>query len=101
VNPRLWLLVGVALLVLWIVLEGKRQERVHGKSRRRGLMRTGLLELQKQLEPERKLEILVEERDDSVEEEAAAPPGGAGGPGNARSAAEDAPRAPRSAPPRG
>jgi hypothetical protein len=58
-----WPLLVVAALVLWIVLEGKRQERIYGKSQRRGLMRTGLLELQKQLEPERKVEVLVEERE--------------------------------------
>jgi hypothetical protein len=57
-------------LVVWIVLEGKRQERVHGKSQRRGLMRTGLLELQKQLEPERKIEILLDERDDEERDQA-------------------------------
>jgi len=73
-NAQIWLLAGVALLVAWVVLEGKRQERIYGKSRRRGLMRTGLLELQKQLEPERKIEILLDERDDSESDEAAAPP---------------------------
>jgi hypothetical protein len=61
---RYWPLLLLLALVVWIILEGKRQERVHGKSRRRGLMRTGLLELQKQLEPERKIEILMDERDD-------------------------------------
>ncbi len=65
-----WLLLGIALLVLLIVLEGKRQERVHGRSQRRGLMRTGLLELQKQLEPERKVELLLDERDDEALDEA-------------------------------
>ena len=74
-NARVFLLLAIVALVVWIVLEGKRQERIHGKSRRRGLARTGLLELQKQLEPERKIEMLVEERDDTVEDEAAAPPG--------------------------
>lgn len=73
-----WPLVVVAALVLWIVLEGKRQERVHGKSRRRGLMRSGLLELQKQLEPERKVEILIEERErpEQNEREDQGEPGG-------------------------
>jgi hypothetical protein len=67
---RYWPILLVTALVVWIVLEGKRQERVHGKSRRRGLMRTGLLELQKQLEPERKIEILLDERDDEERDEA-------------------------------
>ncbi|MGE0640631.1 MAG: hypothetical protein AB7G12_04010 [Thermoanaerobaculia bacterium] len=69
-----WFVAIVLAVVVWIVLEGRRQERLYGRSRRRGLMRTGLLELQKQLEPERRIEILLDERDDSVESEAAAPP---------------------------
>jgi hypothetical protein len=63
-SSQAWLLVGLALVVALVLLEGKRQERIYGKSRRRGLMRTGLLELQKQLEPERKVEILVEAKED-------------------------------------
>lgn len=73
-SAQVWLALGLLVLVVFIVLEGKRQERVHGKSRRRGLMRTGLLELQKQLEPERKIEILLDERDDTEADESAAPP---------------------------
>jgi len=73
-KAQIWLLLGIVVLVVWIVLEGKRQERVYGKSQRRGLMRTGLLELQKQLEPERKIEILLDERDDTEADESAAPP---------------------------
>ena len=73
-SARGWLLAGIVLFVVFIVLEGKRQERIYGKSQRRGLMRTGLLELQKQLEPERKIEILLDERDDREADEAAAPP---------------------------
>ena len=69
-----WFVAIVVAVVVWIVLEGRRQERLYGRSRRRGLMRTGLLELQKQLEPERRIEILLDERDDAVESEAAAPP---------------------------
>jgi len=76
VSPQGWLFVGLAVLVVFIILEGKRQERIYGKSQRRGLMRTGLLELQKQLEPERKIEILLDERDDTDADEAAAPPKG-------------------------
>ena len=64
-TPQGWLLAGLVALVLLVLLEGKRQERIHGKSRRRGLMRTGLLELQRQLEPERKIELLPDERDDT------------------------------------
>ena len=73
-SAQAWLLAGIVVVVDLDVLEGKRQERLNGKSRRRGLMRTGLLELQKQLEPERKIEILLDERDDDESDEAAAPP---------------------------
>ena len=79
-SAQLWLLAGIVLLVALVALEGKRQERRYGKSRRRGLMRTGLLELQKQLEPDRKIEILLDERDDSESDEAAAPPAPPGPP---------------------
>lgn len=73
-RAQVWLLLGIVVFVLFIFLEGKRQERIYGKSQRRGLMRTGLLELQKQLEPERKIEILLDERDDTEADESAAPP---------------------------
>ena len=73
-SAQAWLLAGIVVVVVLVVLEGKRQERLYGKSRRRGLMRTGLLELQKQLEPERTIEILLDERDDDESDEAAAPP---------------------------
>jgi len=73
-TAQAWLGIGILVLVVLVLLEGKRQERIHGKSRRRGLMRTGLLELQRQLEPERKIEILLDERDDTEAEESAAPP---------------------------
>jgi len=73
-TPRGWLLVGIALVIVLVFLEGKRQERIYGKSQRRGLMRTGLLELQRQLEPERKVEVLLEERADTQADESAAPP---------------------------
>jgi hypothetical protein len=79
VNARVWLVLAIVALVFWIVLEGKRQERVHGKSRRRGLVRTGILELQKQLEPERKIEILLDEREDD-ERPASGDPERPGGP---------------------
>ncbi|MEZ5314187.1 MAG: hypothetical protein R2862_11355 [Thermoanaerobaculia bacterium] len=52
-----WFVAIVVAVVVWIVLEGRRQNGSAGRSRRRGLMRTGLLELQKQLELERRIEI--------------------------------------------
>lgn len=57
-----WLLIGIAALVLFVILEGKRQERKYGRPGRGTLMRTGLLELQRHLQPERKVEILLEKR---------------------------------------
>lgn len=58
-----WLLLGIVLLVLFVVLEGKRQERKYGRSRGGNLMRAGFLDFQRHLEPERKVEILVEMRE--------------------------------------
>jgi hypothetical protein len=62
-----WLLVGgLALLIVLILLEGKRQERRHGKASGMGgaLMRAGVLELQSVLEPDKKVEIVLEEREE-------------------------------------
>jgi len=57
------ILAGVALLVLVIILEGKRQQRRFGRGSGRGasLMRAGMLDVQRLLEPERKVEILLKE----------------------------------------
>ena len=65
-----WLLLGAAVLVVAILLEGKRQERIYGRSGRTSQMRIGLLEIQKHLEPERRVEFLMDERDDSEMDEA-------------------------------
>ncbi len=67
-------MLAIALLVALVFIEGKRQERKYGRSQRRGLMRTGLLELQQQLEPERKVEFLIEERKVVEPAEAGEPP---------------------------
>ena len=66
-----WVFLGILLLLVLIVLEGKRQERKYGKSGGRGgsLMRTGMLDLQRHLEPERKVEILLERRERTMEVE--------------------------------
>jgi hypothetical protein len=74
------LLVFVVLLVTFIVLEGKRQERIYGPSSRRiGLAGAGLLELQRHLQPERKVEVLKQERDETEQDAEGDPPE----PGNA------------------
>jgi len=62
-TPIAWILVASLLLVPFVLLEGKRQERKYGRSGRAGSMRTGLLELQCHQEPERKVEILLEKRE--------------------------------------
>jgi hypothetical protein len=67
----LLILAGVVLLVLFVVLEGWRQQR---SLERRGIQRggrpsligTGMLELQSMLEPDRKVEVIradLRERD--------------------------------------
>lgn len=63
------LVVGAALLVLLVVLEGKRQERIYGKpSARPNLAGAGLLELQKHLQADRRVETLVEQVKDEAGE---------------------------------
>jgi hypothetical protein len=63
------LVVGVPLLVLLVVLEGKRQARIYGKpSARPNLAGAGLLELQKHLQADRRVETLVEQVKDEAGE---------------------------------
>ena len=67
----LWLLLGAAVLVALVILEGKRQERIYGRrTGKSGLARTGLLELQRHLEPERRVEMLIEEADETAQDDA-------------------------------
>ncbi len=61
------LVVGAALLVLLVVLEGKRQARIYGKpSARPNLAGAGLLELQRHLQADRRVETLVEQVKDEA-----------------------------------
>lgn len=55
--------------MILIILEGKRQERRYGRSAGGSMMRTGVLELQRHLQPERKVEILLEKREPTVQAE--------------------------------
>ena len=68
------LLVAVAALVVLVMLEGKRQERKYGRSGRGTMLRGGLTDLQRHLEPERKVEILLEKREPAVHAESGDPP---------------------------
>jgi hypothetical protein len=71
VSAALWLLLGAVLLVVLVVLEGRRQERIYGRGTgRSSLARAGLLELQSHLEPERRVEMLREERDATEQDDA-------------------------------
>lgn len=65
------LVVGVPLLVLVVILEGKRQARTYGPpSARPNLAGAGLLELQKHLQADRRVDTLVEQiRDEAAETE--------------------------------
>lgn len=70
-----WLLLGCLVLIVLVILEGKRQERIYGRSGRSGgLARTGLLELQRHLEPEKKVEIVLEKRERTIAAESGDPP---------------------------
>jgi hypothetical protein len=74
-----WILLGAVVLVILIILEGKRQERIYGRSGRGSLVRTGLLELQRHLEPEKKIEIVLERRDQTLAGESGDEPEKPGG----------------------
>lgn len=70
-----WLIVAVTVLVpALVLLEGARQRRRHGRpSGRPGLAGAGMLELQRHLQPDRKVDVLLEERDDEERDEAGDP----------------------------
>jgi len=69
------MLLGLALLVFLILREGRRQKKKYGKpSGGTSLMRTGMLELQSMLEPEKKIELLQKKEDRTAQEESGDPP---------------------------
>lgn len=74
-SPIAWFLLACFALVFFVILEGKRQERKYGRSERGSLMRAGLLEFQRHLEPERKVEILLAKREQTTQAESGDPPG--------------------------
>jgi hypothetical protein len=61
-----WVLLGALVLVVLIILEGRRQERKYGRSGRGSLIGAGLVDLQRHLEPERKMEIVLKKTDRTV-----------------------------------
>jgi len=76
-----WYVLGFIVLILAVViLEGKRQERKYGRTAGRSLMRTGMLEFQRHLEPDRKVEMLLEETEETETAEAGDPPSPGGEP---------------------
>jgi hypothetical protein len=60
--PGIVALVVIPVVIVLVVLEGKRQERKYGKGSGTGsnLARAGLMEIQNLLEPEKKVEVLRE-----------------------------------------
>lgn len=67
---------GFVLLILLVILEGKRQERRYGRGSGKGasLLRSGMLDVQRHLEPERKAEILMRERSETEDGASGDPP---------------------------
>ena len=62
-----WMLGGVALLVVFILLEGKRQARKYGPpSARPNLAGVGLLEVQRHLQADRHVGVLQQQVKDEV-----------------------------------
>ena len=59
-----YLILGIGLVVLLILLEGRRQARIYGPPSGSGSsgMGSAMLELQKHLEPEKRAEILLGEQ---------------------------------------
>ena len=71
-----FLVIGIPVLLALLILEGRRQEKRHGKAGTGArLMRSGMLEMQSLLEPEKKVEMLLKEEELSPDaERAGAPP---------------------------
>lgn len=68
----MWLLAFFLVVVVLVLLEGKRQEKKYGKSSGQpSLMGAGFLELQKILQPDRKVEILQQKEAEEVEQDEA------------------------------
>jgi hypothetical protein len=70
-GSGLFLLGVAAVVVVLVLLEGRRQSRLHGRpSGRPNLAGAGMLELQKHLQADRRVDKLVEmQRDESAETE--------------------------------
>ena len=70
-GGAIFLIAVAAIVVLGVLLEGWRQRRVYGKpSGRPNLMGVGMLELQKHLQADRRVDTMVEmQREESAETE--------------------------------
>jgi hypothetical protein len=72
-----WLAAGILVLIVGVLLEGRRQARKYGRpSGRPNLAGAGFLELQRHLQPDRKVEILQKQgrQDEAAESEPAGDP---------------------------
>jgi hypothetical protein len=78
VSPAAWFFLAVLAFVALIILEGRRQARRYGEpSGRPNLAGVGLLELQRHLQADRKVEVIVEQvkkESGQVEEDASGDP---------------------------
>ena len=69
-----WLvLILFIVLPVAVILEGKRQEKKYGRGSGQGgaMMRAGVLGLQAVLEPEKKVEVILEQTEEVAGDEAA------------------------------
>ena len=74
-GASLFLIALFVLLPVVLILEGKRQESIHGKGTGRRMTQVAVLEMQRHLQPDRKVEIVLERREDVAgDEEGDGPP---------------------------
>ena len=70
------LLVAVVALVLFVILEGRRQAKIYGRpSGRPNLLGVGMLEIQRHLQADRKTETLMEQQKEETTEVESDPSG--------------------------
>jgi len=64
-TPAGWFFITLVIVVpILVILEARRERKKHGRGTGTGPVGAGLMELQRHLEPEKKIEMFLEKRDE-------------------------------------